>query len=372
MKFKRTIFLTAVVVAMGLLLGAGAAQAATVICENEPEPCADGDTVIRIEDLEVTDSMGVTTVYRVDFDFNFAENVYGSNLVYDFTNQEDVSLAMEAVREALNTNVPIPLRAGDQNSDRFFIGAKTVGDEQYGWNLLALGSESFAKGWYECTSSCLYGVAALTENFRYVYAVFDDGSPKLFSPSGEIGFDKRPDFTWRSVENSRWYFLAVIDIEGNLVIFDWYDAEDAGCVSNEGNFSERGQTCLVPSPEYLEEGSYTWWVFNWIDFHSREENKWSDPLSFTVALPSPKTLTVEKAGEGTGTVISDPPGIDCGDTCSADFVSTSVTLTATPDDGSKLKGWTGCNNVDLISKECTVLMTEAKLVNVIFQESSPF
>ena len=98
MKFKRTVLLAAFVVTMGLLLGAGATQAATVICENDPEPCTETSSVIRIDDLEVTDSTGEPTVYTVLFPYAAATSVYSFSLVYDFENQEDASLAMEAVQ----------------------------------------------------------------------------------------------------------------------------------------------------------------------------------------------------------------------------------------------------------------------------------
>jgi Divergent InlB B-repeat domain len=53
-------------------------------------------------------------------------------------------------------------------------------------------------------------------------------------------------------------------------------------------------------------------------------------------------LTVEKRGTGSGTVTSQPPGIDCGPTCVAAFpTGTVVTLTATPAAGSTLTGWNG-------------------------------
>ncbi len=54
------------------------------------------------------------------------------------------------------------------------------------------------------------------------------------------------------------------------------------------------------------------------------------------------TLSVAKSGNGSGTVTSSPPGIDCGSTCGAGFSpGTQVTLTATPASGSTFTGWGG-------------------------------
>lgn len=53
-------------------------------------------------------------------------------------------------------------------------------------------------------------------------------------------------------------------------------------------------------------------------------------------------MTVTKRGPGSGSVTSQPAGIDCGGTCSADYVEgTVVTLTAKPDRGSIFDGWSG-------------------------------
>jgi hypothetical protein len=54
------------------------------------------------------------------------------------------------------------------------------------------------------------------------------------------------------------------------------------------------------------------------------------------------TVTVNKAGSGTGTVTSNSSGIDCGATCNGQFPQGStVNLTATPDPASVFAGWKG-------------------------------
>ena len=82
------------------------------------------------------------------------------------------------------------------------------------------------------------------------------------------------------------------------------------------------------------------------------------------------TLTVSKEGSsGTGTVTSDPAGINCGMDCSASFDSgTVVTLTAQADAGSVFSGWSGegCGGTG----ECQVTMTEARTVSALFSNPS--
>ncbi|MBI1809726.1 MAG: hypothetical protein HYR75_07500, partial [Gemmatimonadetes bacterium] len=80
--------------------------------------------------------------------------------------------------------------------------------------------------------------------------------------------------------------------------------------------------------------------------------------------PPPVTLTVTRAGAGTGRVASDVTGVDCGATCAADFpVGTTVTLTATADAGSAFDGWSGaCSGTG----SCVVTMDAAKAVTATF------
>ncbi len=81
-------------------------------------------------------------------------------------------------------------------------------------------------------------------------------------------------------------------------------------------------------------------------------------------LPAYEPLTVAKAGTGGGSVISAPPGIDCGSSCAASPArGSTVTLTATPDATSTLDGWSGdCSGTG----ECTVAMDDARSVTATF------
>ena len=66
-------------------------------------------------------------------------------------------------------------------------------------------------------------------------------------------------------------------------------------------------------------------------------------------------LHVTTSGTGTGTVTSNPAGINCGTTCTASFAGgTSVTLNAAPASGSAFGGWSGpCTGTGA----CTISLT---------------
>ncbi len=87
-----------------------------------------------------------------------------------------------------------------------------------------------------------------------------------------------------------------------------------------------------------------------------------------MALPT-ATLSVSKDGAGSGTVSSDPPVIDCGATCAADFgTGTTVTLIATPTAGSTFAGWNGaCTGAG----SCTVTLENATQVSATFLPQAP-
>jgi hypothetical protein len=76
---------------------------------------------------------------------------------------------------------------------------------------------------------------------------------------------------------------------------------------------------------------------------------------------------VSKAGNGAnyGTVTSSPGGISCGATCSTSFAyNTSVTLSASVNNGVTFAGWSGegCSGTDT----CQVTMDQARGVTATF------
>jgi len=77
------------------------------------------------------------------------------------------------------------------------------------------------------------------------------------------------------------------------------------------------------------------------------------------------TLNVTKSGFGAGTLTSSPSGINCGSTCGASFGGgSSITLTATPNAGSKFAGWSGggCSGTGT----CTVTLNANTTVDAKF------
>ena len=85
-----------------------------------------------------------------------------------------------------------------------------------------------------------------------------------------------------------------------------------------------------------------------------------------VQLPSRAIqLNVSIDGDGVGTVLSDPPGIDCGSDCEEKYSSgTLVTLSATPAADATFAGWSGggCSGTGT----CQVTLTSAKSVTATF------
>lgn len=93
--------------------------------------------------------------------------------------------------------------------------------------------------------------------------------------------------------------------------------------------------------------------------------------TFNIASPTAKTLTIVKAGTGSGNVTSNPAGIDCGSTCVYSYANgTVVTLTAVANTGSTFAGWSGggCGGVG----QCVVTMNADTTVTATFNTNAVF
>ena len=85
----------------------------------------------------------------------------------------------------------------------------------------------------------------------------------------------------------------------------------------------------------------------------------------SIELEQQFALDVSLQGSGSGSVDSDPVGVDCPGTCSALFPDgTMVELLATPDAGSSFEGWGGaCSG----SGSCVVAMDQVRTVSATFE-----
>jgi YD repeat-containing protein len=113
--------------------------------------------------------------------------------------------------------------------------------------------------------------------------------------------------------------------------------------------------------EYEEAGGQLVWDVDYLYAGSRLLAAVRPDVSYTVS--------VTKAGTGSGTVTTDPPGLDCGATCSAPFAAErSLTLTAVPAQGSGFIGWSGaCAGT---SPTITLTVTSAAACTATFSSSA--
>ncbi|HEX8053134.1 MAG TPA: hypothetical protein VF517_09085 [Thermoleophilaceae bacterium] len=91
------------------------------------------------------------------------------------------------------------------------------------------------------------------------------------------------------------------------------------------------------------------------------------PGSAKLIVVEHHALTVSIDGSGAGAVTSQPAGIACGTACTREYAKgTTVTLTATPADGSRFGGWTGAGTEGCTGVTCQVAMTQARGVTATF------
>ncbi len=100
------------------------------------------------------------------------------------------------------------------------------------------------------------------------------------------------------------------------------------------------------------------------NFHLSPEE--DDMGAFEYLPEGSQSLTVNKIGTGTGTVISEFGDINCGDTCSDQYpTGLMVTLQATPDDNMLFSGWSGGSCFG--TAECVVTLSQSLSITAQFE-----
>ncbi len=111
---------------------------------------------------------------------------------------------------------------------------------------------------------------------------------------------------------------------------------------------------------YTQEYLKTYGTWNW----STRINS----FSFPNCTGTPEfTLSVKRSGLGTGTITSNPAGINCGSTCFNAYNSGAVvTLTEAAGKSSTFNGWGGACSSAGTAKTCTVTMSQSQSVTANF------
>ncbi|NEX16856.1 MAG: hypothetical protein C1943_09565 [Halochromatium sp.] len=108
---------------------------------------------------------------------------------------------------------------------------------------------------------------------------------------------------------------------------------------------------------------------NFFDGDAYDDNKRSDRSVRLVRDQDSSALSLNISVSGSGTITSDPPGIDCGSTCTAGFApGTEVTLNASPDDGFQLSGWSKADCGTALT--CSITMDVPKTVTATFSTTT--
>jgi hypothetical protein len=143
-------------------------------------------------------------------------------------------------------------------------------------------------------------------------------------------------------------------------------------------FGASGLVYWSSSPD-VNSGDYVWVMVTYWSGAIQSWPRLGNGISVAVRLvrdgqgsgPS-VSLSVSKTGQGTGTVSSNPDGVSCGSTCTANFASGApVTLGAMPTPGtnSRFVKWGGaCSGTQLT---CTLIMDGTKSVTAEFASSLP-
>lgn len=154
--------------------------------------------------------------------------------------------------------------------------------------------------------------------------------------------------------------------QGRVDFLGWLNGEDPLVDVASGNLVD-GASLVRWSPDESDpEGVYAVYPRLEIDSLSRLFPYAPNPRRELepIVIGETRTLTVTKSGVGDGRVTSDIPGIDCGDTCEAEFgLGSTVTLTFEPDFLVDVVSWGGVSGCGT-SLSCDVPMDALRNVDL--------
>lgn len=161
-------------------------------------------------------------------------------------------------------------------------------------------------------------------------------------------------------QNTDFWISSTSSISGEFYIRDatWYwNQGDAIVTLTAGN-----DTLLFKYRDSLK-GRHSITVSEFPD-----QNWWNASQDITVSAVQQYRLNLESGGKGTGTVLSYPAGIDCGEDCEMYFdENTVVSLSPIPAPGYVFKGWSGgCTGTG----NCSVTMTADMTVKAEFEKTA--
>jgi PKD repeat protein len=183
-------------------------------------------------------------------------------------------------------------------------------------------------------------------NRSYTSVLSDKPAQNYSIPAPSASFDAWPT-TLNAGSSSEFHIVSTINI--------------SSCSWDYGDGSAPGTLCTpYHSHTYAAPGFYT------VTFSVTGPGG-TNSMTRTRYITVYPTLVVSKTGDGTGTVTSNPAGINCGSNCSGNFAyQTTVTLMAAPAPGSTFVGWSGggCSGTD----SCTVTVDMARTVAAHFEK----
>lgn len=187
-------------------------------------------------------------------------------------------------------------------------------------------------------------------------------STGLHNPNGDLQKFSTGQISnyWNCTPPTNGSFSCTSNADGNFANITWSSGTTEGGSSGSGIFINSSQYLFGQ----LYGGNSSCTNLYGSNYYGRFDKAYTNGnLGQWLANTFP--LSVSKLGTGTGTVTSNPGGINCGSTCSANFSSGSnVILTATASSGSILAGWSGCNSSS--GNTCIVTMSAAKSVTATF------